>query len=61
MTCGSIIQGHIRPFRKKHCVLGAGARLCAKQDVSSKNSIVELLHGGVGGAELEKLEQSCPK
>ena len=27
----------------------------------STNSTVELLHGGVGGAELQKLERSSPK
>ena len=28
---------------------------------SSKNFTVELPHGGVGGAELKKLEQNSPK
>jgi hypothetical protein len=33
------------------------ATLCAKQDVCSKNSIVELLQRRVGGVELEKPER----
>jgi hypothetical protein len=33
----------------------------AKQKHCSKNSIVELLLGGVGGAELKKPKQSSPK
>jgi hypothetical protein len=53
--------GHIRYFPKKPCVVGAEIRLCAKQDFYSRNSTVELLHNGVGRAELKKVERSSPK
>jgi hypothetical protein len=42
----------IRPFSVKSCVSGAGAKLCVKQDICSENFAVDLLHSGVGGAEL---------
>jgi hypothetical protein len=42
--------------QKKLCVPGVGVRQHAKHDSCSINSTIELLHGRVGGAELEKLE-----
>jgi hypothetical protein len=54
LTCGPIYEGYIRPFSQKPCVSGVGGRTHAKQNVYSINSIVELLHNGVGRAELQK-------
>jgi hypothetical protein len=42
--------------QKKLCVPRVGVRQRAKHDSCSINSTIELLHGRVGGAELEKLE-----
>jgi hypothetical protein len=53
VTCGPIIKGYIRHLTKKSRVRGAGVRLHAKQNVCSKNCTIELLHGGVGRAELK--------
>jgi hypothetical protein len=54
-------SGHIRHFPRKSCVLIAGASLRAKRNFCSRNSTVELLHSGVSGAELKRVERSCSR
>jgi hypothetical protein len=46
------IYGHIRPFKKKLLFLELELG-CMPNNILHK-LIVELLHGGVGGAELQK-------
>lgn len=56
-----LFLGYIRLFSQELCFSRAGVRLCAKQHFHSRNSTIELLHDGVGGAKLKKMEQSYPK
>jgi hypothetical protein len=49
-------EGYIKPFSRKPCVWGVGGRTRAKQNVCSINSIVQLLHDGVGRPEWQKIK-----
>jgi hypothetical protein len=48
---GLSIRG-ILDFLQRNLVCLAGVNLRAKHELGSQNSTVELLHGGVSGAEL---------
>jgi hypothetical protein len=51
-------EGHIHQSLSYHCRSGV---LCQTYRLCSRNSIVELLYVGVGGAELRNLEYNGPK
>jgi hypothetical protein len=50
------LKWHLRPFPPKSHNSIAGARPYGKHIKKLWNSIMELLHDGVGGVELKKLE-----